>query len=57
MFTSQPNLVMDVGVHPSLHANCHHQIVYANIDLKIQYPPHYEGEVWYFQKAEISLIK
>ena len=24
---SQPNLVIDAGVHPFLHANCHHQIV------------------------------
>ena len=35
IFTSQPNLVMDTGVHPSLNAHCHHQIVYANFNLKI----------------------
>ena len=32
IFTPQPNLVMDAGVHPSLHANCHHQIVYAKFN-------------------------
>ena len=24
IFTDQPNLVVDSGVHPSLHTNCHH---------------------------------
>ena len=39
---SQPNLVMDAGVHPSLHPNCHHQIVCAKFDLKIHYPSSHE---------------
>ena len=26
IFTDQPNLVVDSGVHPSLHPNCHHHI-------------------------------
>ena len=34
IFTSQPNMIMDSGVHPSLHSNCHHQIIYAKFDLK-----------------------
>ena len=24
IFTSQPNMIMDSGVHPLLHSNCHH---------------------------------
>ena len=48
---------MDADVYLSLHANCHHQIVYAKSDLKIHYPPPYEREVWHFQKADINLIK
>ena len=39
IFTSQPNLVMESGVHSSLHPNCHHQITYAKFNLKIYYPP------------------
>ena len=27
IFTSQSNLVMESGIHLSLHSNCHHQIV------------------------------
>ena len=38
IFISQPNLVVDSGVHPSLHPNCHHQIVYAKLKLKIHFP-------------------
>ena len=35
IFTDQPSLVVDCGTHPSLHSNCHHQIVYCKLDLKI----------------------
>ena len=38
IFTSQSNLVMEAGVHLSLHLNSHHQIVYAKFNLKIYYP-------------------
>ena len=33
LFTSQPNLVMESGVHSSLYSNCHHQITYARFSL------------------------
>ena len=29
IFTSQSNLVVELGVHPALHPNCHHQIDFA----------------------------
>ena len=58
IFTSQPNLVMDAGVHPSLHPNCHHhEIVYAKFNLKILYPPPNERKVWHFQKADFNLLR
>ena len=41
LFCPQPNLVMESGVHPSLHTSCHHQIIYAKFKLKIYYPPPY----------------
>ena len=56
IFTSQPNLVMESGVHSSLHPNCHHQIVFAKINLKICYPPPYERENWHNEKANADLI-
>ena len=36
IFTNQPNFVIDGGVHPSLHPNCHHQIIFLKINLKIE---------------------
>ena len=43
---SQPNLLIESGVHPSLHSNCHHQIIFAKFNLDIVYPPSYEREIW-----------
>ena len=38
IFTDQPNLVVNSGAHPSLHKNCHHQITFCKLNLKIEYP-------------------
>ena len=57
IFTSQPNLVMNSGVHSSLHPNCHHQIIHAKFNLKIFYPPPYERVVWHYQDANNGLIQ
>ena len=57
IFTSQLNLVMKSGIHSSLHSNCHHQIVFAKFNLSIFYPPPYERTVWYYEKANIELIR
>ena len=32
IFTSQPNLVTESGIHSSLHSNCHHQTVLSSSD-------------------------
>ena len=48
---------MESGIHPSLHPNCHHQIIYAKFKLKVYYPPPYEREVWYYQNAGSNTIK
>ena len=57
IFTSQPNLVMESGVHSSLHPNCHHQIVFAKFNLKIFYQLPYEREIWHYNKANTDLIR
>ena len=57
LFTSQPNLVMCSGVHPSLHPNCHHQIIFAKFNLTILYPHAYKRLVWRYQQANTDLIK
>ena len=57
IFTSQPNMVIESGIHSSLHSSCHHQIVFAKFNLKICYPPPYSIEVWHFKEAKTNLIR
>ena len=40
IFTDQPNLSVNSGVHASLHPNCHHQIVHSSFNLNISYRHH-----------------
>ena len=35
IFTTQPNLVVESGAHPSLHANCYHQLAFSKFNLQI----------------------
>ena len=56
IFTSQSSLVMESGVHFSLHPNFHHRIVFAKFNLKIYYPPPYELQIWHYDKANTDLI-
>ena len=37
IFTNQPNIIMDSGVHLSLHEKCH-QMIYSKFNLKTEYP-------------------
>ena len=48
---------MESGIHSSLHQNCHHQLIYAKINLKVFYPPSYEHEIWHYQLANVDLIQ
>ena len=55
LFTSQPNLVSESGVHASLFPRCHHQIIYVKINLKVYHPPPYDKLVWDYSKAELNI--
>ena len=57
LFTFQPNMAIDSGVHASSHSNCHQQIIYVKFDLKIIYPPPYEKTVSHFKHANSDHIK
>ena len=57
IFTNQRSLVIDSGVHPSLHTNCHHQIVHYKLNLYIKFPPPCEYLVWDYNKADTEKIK
>ena len=57
IFTLQPNLVIESGVHSSLHPNSHHQITYSTFNLKIYYPPPYEWEIWHYEKLMLIILE
>ena len=57
IFTSQPNLNIESGVHPLLHPNCHHQVIYVKFNVKVHYPPPYEREVWHYKETDTDLIR
>ena len=47
---------MKSGVHASLHPNCHHQLVYAKLNLKIEYPSLLERSVWDYKNSNTQLL-
>ena len=50
-------MITDSGVHSSLHLNCHHQIVFAKLNLHIVYPPPYLREIWHYRETNTGLIR
>ena len=48
---------MESGVHFSLHENCHHQLIYEKINLKVFYRSPYKREIWHYQRANVDLIQ
>ena len=48
---------MESSVHPSLHLNCHHQIIYAKFNHKTHYPLPYKCEIWHYQIANTNQIR
>ena len=57
IFTSQPNLITESGVHSSLHSNCHHQIIFAKFNFKVVYPSPLMRKVWHYKDANTELFK
>ena len=56
IFTDQPNMITNSGVHPSLHPNCHHQIIFCHLRLKIYYPTPNERVMQSYKNANATLI-
>jgi len=57
IFSSVEGLVSDSGVLPSLFPRCHHQLVYANFNIKPTFPPAYQRRIWDFSRADSIAIK
>lgn len=39
IITNQPNLFIELGIHPSLHEQCHHQIIHGKLSARNLAPP------------------
>ena len=57
IFTDLPNLAADSGVHPTLHGNCHHQIIFSKFNLMIEYPSPYARLVWAIKKLILTQFR
>ena len=57
IFTDQPNLIIESGVHPSLHEQCHHQIVYGKLSVSNIALPPYTRKIWNYDKADFVAIR
>ncbi len=57
ILTDQPNLFLDSGVHPSLHKNCHHQIIFGKLSVKNPCPPPYKRRIWHYDRANVTAIR
>ena len=50
-------MVLESGVHHSLHQNCHHQIIFAKFNLKVYYSPPYERTIFHYSQANVDHIQ
>ena len=59
IFTSQPNIFLNPGVHSSIHADCHYQNAFVKFDLKMDYPVYHNirSEALYHQEADAIPIR
>ena len=56
LFTNQTNMVMNNGVFPSIHQSFHHQIVLAEVSLKIFYRSPSTQHVWGYSNINHEAI-
>ena len=58
ILTDQPNLIIESGVHQSLHEHYHHQIVHGKLSVSNIALPSYTRKIWYYGKADfVAIVK
>ena len=50
-------MVLESGVHHSLHQNCNHQIIFVKFNLKVYYPPPYDRTIFHYSQANVDYIQ
>ena len=56
IFTNEPELVTQSGVHPSLQPKCHDQIIFAKLNLEVEYLSLYERLIWDCENPDIPSV-
>ena len=57
IFTDQPNLVIESGVHGSLREQCYHQIVYGKISVDSLSSPPCQRRILFHDRADVASIR
>ena len=57
IFTNQPNLSVNSGIHSSLHPNCYRQIVHISFTFDIYYPSPYQRLTYHYKKVDATNIR
>ena len=57
LFTDQPNLFLESGVHLSLQEQCHHQIIFGKLSVESPAPPPYRRRIWHYDRANKIAIQ
>ena len=57
ILTDQPNFFFGFGVHPSLHDQCHHQIIWGKVTIDNLSIPPFKRKIWSYNKADIDSIR
>ena len=57
LFCNNLNLIANYGVNLSLFENCHHNIIFGKINIRIPLPPSYVREVWDYSSANTKNIQ
>ena len=57
IFCSQRNLITESGVLQSLLSQCHHNIIFANIELNVKLPPPYKRTMWDYKNFDSISIR
>ena len=56
IFVNQPNLVIASVIYLLLHQNCHQQVIFCKLNLRIEFPQPYARKAWNYKNAQIDLI-
>ena len=57
IFTDQPNLFIDHGIHSSPNNCCHNQMIHGNLNVSVPLPSPYKRQVWNYSEARVDEIR